>query len=512
MAPVTRLSARDRTLGTPQQWDNSLIYGTAKRAGIRKRLKPDKPDKQTTPVESTPDEQVTTLPTSVSPDMDMDMDMDSIDNPPPALPEPRSPDGQLDHELTRHVSNILQARATSEKQEDEDILEILSLLDEKISSMKQKEQPRAFSFGKALHTFVQSFFTQSTAKVQDQGPTVNQAPASRPQTYAAAIESKSDSKTPRKSYTTPPKLGRPLRLFLRLPTDHPARQASPYAVLQKLRNDLGPTATNTIKEIQHVPTGLAIGPRDSHSGQILLDKKEEIQQTIQGSNAESEQKWAIFVIPGATKQYMGYDGSVVAVSEQAAKEEFKLQTGTSPLKLHWSRKSHISNTDNTATIVLAVPETAASRIPHWIHFFGKNLRIVRKNINPRIQQCTRCWDFHSPRTCTRRPKCRLCGDKDHTEENHEAPTPHKNAQQCANCLGPAPADHKNCPVRPSIKQGILVRVPKTQIAAIRRIESGRQQVPPPKITKDSNWTNQTNMNPTSEDKDPEGGSSPIPPQ
>lgn len=122
-------------------------------------------------------------------------------------------------------------------------------------------------------------------------------PLNNPQTYAAAIESKSDSKTTRKSYTTPPKLGRPLRLFLRLPTDHPARQASPYAVLQKLRDDLGPTATNTIKEIQHVPTGLAIGPRDSHSGQILLDKKEEIQQTIQGSNAESEQKWAIFVIP-----------------------------------------------------------------------------------------------------------------------------------------------------------------------------------------------------------------------
>ena len=474
MAPVTRYSARDRAPGTPQQRDNSLIHGIAKPAGIRKRLKPDRPDKQkTAPVESSPEDLDSTTPASLPPDMDMDTE--SVDQLPSALPEPQNPDGQLDqqpdHELTGRISTILQARAMREKEEDDDILEILTLLDKKISSMKQKEQPRALSFGKALHTFVQSFFTQSTAKIQDQGPTVNPAPASPPETYAAAIESKSDNKTTRKSYTTPPKLERPLRLFLRLPTDHPARHASPHAALQKLRSSLDPSVTGTIKEIQHIPTGLAIGPKDAHSGEILLNKKMEIQQLIQGSNAELEQKWAIFVIPGAIKQYIGYDGSIVTVSEQAAKEEFKLQTGIQPLKLHWSRKrhEHDHNTNNTATIIMAVPETSAYRIPPWIHFFGKNLRIIRKIINPKVQQCARCWDYHNPRSCTRRPKCRLCGAKDHTEVNHK-----ESAHQCTNCLGPAPADHKHCPVQPNIKHGIVVRVPKSQIAAIRRIESGQR--------------------------------------
>src|SRR5699024_8381367 len=163
----------------------------------------------------------------------------------------------------------------------------------------------------------------------------------------------------------------------------------------------------------------------------------------------------------------GYDGSVVTISEQAAKEEFKLQTGTMPLKLHWSRKSqeHSLNTDNTATMVLAVPETSAPRIPPWVHFFGKNLRIRRKIITPKVQPPARSWDYQHPPTCTRRPKCRLCGAKDHTEEGHKEST-----QQCANCLRPAPADHSHGPVRPIIKQGILVRVPKTQVTAIRRIE------------------------------------------
>src|SRR5699024_7662012 len=69
-----------------------------------------------------------------------------------------------------------------------------------------------------------------------------------------------------------------------------------------LHGSLDPAVTDTIKEIQNVPTGLAIGPKDTQSGQILLGKKEDIQQVIQGSNAELEQKWAIFVIPSAIKQ------------------------------------------------------------------------------------------------------------------------------------------------------------------------------------------------------------------
>jgi len=158
--------------------------------------------------------------------------------------------------------------------------------------------------------------------------------------------------------------------------------------------------TDTIKEIQHVPTGLAIGPKSTQAGQILHSKKEEIQQVIQGSNAELKQKWAIFIIPGTSKQYISYDGSMNTISEQAAKEEFKLQTGVTPLKLHWSRKNHIHNTENITKTIIATPESAIPNVPHWIHFFGRNLRIRWKNINPKVQQCAHCWDYHNPRSCT----------------------------------------------------------------------------------------------------------------
>lgn len=188
MAPVTRLSARGHAPGASQQRDNSLIHGIAKSARIRKRPKPEKPDKQSiapgpehlhtlqlanqiepSPAEIISDNLDATSPASPPPDMDMEL----TDRPPSALSEPQSPDGQLDHELTRHVSTVLQARAVKEKQEDEEILEILTLLDKKVSSMKQEKLPRATSFGKFPHSFVRNYFTQPSANAQDQGPTAN---------------------------------------------------------------------------------------------------------------------------------------------------------------------------------------------------------------------------------------------------------------------------------------------------------------------------------------------------
>lgn len=218
MAPVTRLSTREHAPGVSQQRDDSLIRSTAKSAKIHKRLKPEKADKQCTvpgpehlhtqhlaneiepfPVESISDDLDTALPASSPSDMDMEM----IDRPPSALSEPQNPDGQLDHELTGHVSTILQARATREKEEDEEIMEILTLLDKKISSIKQKEQPRALSFGKALHKLVQKFSTQPSAKTQDQGPTAISPQTEAPQTYAAAVTaSKLEIKTMKKPQNT----------------------------------------------------------------------------------------------------------------------------------------------------------------------------------------------------------------------------------------------------------------------------------------------------------------------
>lgn len=263
------------------------------------------------------------------------------------------------------------------------------------------------------------------------------------------------------------KLEKPHRLFLRIPEDHPARQASPHAVTEILRANLAPAYTSAIKEIQHVPSGLAIWPRDNLGGQLLLEGKELLEKAIQGSQAELEQRWAIYILPGVPTEYTGYDGSPVTISEHMALAEFKIQTNIQPLKLHRSKRD-----PQSSTLIMATLEDETDKVPSWVHLFGKNIRIKQKTFHPKIIQCPICWDFHNPRTCTRSPRCRTCGDTGHSEESHPvAETGEKGTPRCTNCCGPFPADHLNCPTRPKTTQGIIVRPTKAQTSAIRQAGS-----------------------------------------
>lgn len=91
--------------------------------------------------------------------------------------------------------------------------------------MRQEKLPRAFPFGNALQTFVRNYFTQPDVNTCDQAPQPI-LPQLDPPTYAfATTVSKQESKTMKKPQSMLSMPERPLRLFLRLLVDHPARQA-----------------------------------------------------------------------------------------------------------------------------------------------------------------------------------------------------------------------------------------------------------------------------------------------
>ncbi|ODM22584.1 hypothetical protein SI65_00173 [Aspergillus cristatus] len=201
MPPVTRHSARGHASGGPRYGDSPREQGLAALVKAREHRKLKKPDNQMEGGTGEPNRKL----------KKPDNQMEGGTGEPNASPPPPTP------------LIALQARAKKEKEEDKEILEFLNLLDRKLSSMKQKNLPRASSFGKALQTFAHNYFTQPGANANNQGHTANPAPASPPKTYAAATTaSKPDSKTMRKPHTISSKPERPLRLFLRLPTDHPA--------------------------------------------------------------------------------------------------------------------------------------------------------------------------------------------------------------------------------------------------------------------------------------------------
>jgi hypothetical protein len=255
MPPVTRHSNRGHVSGGPRFGDSPREQGIAALVKARRHRKPEKPDKQT---EEDPGEPNASSAAPAPPNMDMEVETGA----PLTTPQPQSPNEQLGLELTKHANIALQTRAAKEKEEDKEILDILTLLDKKVSSMKQRSLARASSFGNALQIFVHNYFTQPGTNTRDQGPTTNPGPASPPTTYAAiSSTSRSESKSTKKTYTAPTKPERPLRLFLRLPADHPARHASPHAHYKSFAAVWIQRSLTPLRKYNTFPQGSPLGPK-----------------------------------------------------------------------------------------------------------------------------------------------------------------------------------------------------------------------------------------------------------
>lgn len=385
---------------------------------------------------------------------------------PPTSPAGETSQGQLCLELQSHIAAAVASRTTQIKATGEEVLELVSMISQKITRWEERGLQGAASLGRDIRTLVLNFSKSLSAEAPNQlQEGGQQSSTTQPTSYAEAMKSAPTTIT---SSTRPraqpkPNAERPPRLFLRLPRDHPARTASPHATMVILREHLDESCASAVSEIQQVPSGLAIRPRDGLGFQLLKERRELLERLLQGAKADIEQKWAIFVLPNAPQEYTGFDGSQVPITEQMALDEFKLQTGLSPLKFYRSSKNPLSG-----TLIMAVPETQAQIVPKWINLFGKNVQVKHKPPRARIEQCTRCWDYHNPRTCIRKPRCRICSQKDHTEEHHPSTPEEALDPSCANCCGPFPADHPNCPTRPTVQQGVIQRLSRSQFIAVRK--------------------------------------------
>lgn len=386
---------------------------------------------------------------------------------PPTSPSHEGPQSQLGLELQSHVAAAVASRTAEIKTTGDEVLELVSMISQKVSSWEEKSLRGVASLGKDIRALVLNFSKSLATGDPSKEEENQQSPPSEHTSYAVAARTtpngpKTHPKIPRTPYKSP-KLEKPPRIFLRLPKDHPARRASPHATMDILRKNLDRTCSTAVNEIQQVPSGLAIQPKDGLGLHLLSERKKALECLIQGARAEVEQKWAIFALPNAPQGYTSYDGAQMPISEQMALEEFKLQTGLSPLKFYRSNKN-----PQSSTLITAVPEDQAQAVPKWIHLFGKNVQTKLKPFRTRVEQCTRCWDYHNPRTCTRTPRCRICSKRDHTDEIHSSSDEEASDPCCTNCCGPFPADHPNCPTRPFIQQGVSQRLSRSQYIAVRK--------------------------------------------
>ena len=78
-----------------------------------------------------------------------------------------------------------------------------------------------------------------------------------------------------------------------------------------------------------------------------------------------------------------------------------------------------------------------------------------------------CQGYCNAARCTRVARCAHCGDRtDRHQGQHGDSCPHK--AMCANCHGPHPASHSNCPAAPRRVHGHISKPTKTELKAIRR--------------------------------------------
>ena len=257
------------------------------------------------------------------------------------------------------------------------------------------------------------------------------------------------------------------RLFARLAEDNPMKAADPFAILNKLRSRLGHEA-NLIHTVQRTRTGFAIIPnRTINSAKSrLLQLRELIKNALGATNFEENTPWTTVILPTVPKSYS--DGtSPQPITLELLRSEITRVSGSTPTYVNWTRSS-IDNPTTGAVIVSFTQEQTPSD-PFRLFCTGPLSRILPAR-KPKPTQCQTCYKWHSNPNlrCWSESRCRICGQSTHGD------TP-CSAIKCRNCRGPHPADDKQCPARPYLKNGQYICYTKAQLQAIRQETAATQK-------------------------------------
>lgn len=262
-------------------------------------------------------------------------------------------------------------------------------------------------------------------------PTVARKSAKLPQPSLSAIPlPKKPVRNKKESESNNPKEDK--RLFLRLRPDHAWRKLSPVAIKKMITEKSGVAAT-AIKALYSVRSGYAIEcVSDALRDTILTAGK-----SLGDANAiiEAASNWTSVLLPSIPLSIRTLDSNVIVTSEMVANECLAV-FGMLPIQLRPMKSS-----------------TGQFYITWLIHFqkrpLGMHFRLFDesgsamafKRCRP-IEQCPKCWGFHSTRFCGKDPHCGKCKGF-HKTEKCEAKTP-----KCPNCNGPHISTDVKCMARP----------------------------------------------------------------
>ena len=255
-----------------------------------------------------------------------------------------------------------------------------------------------------------------------------------------------------------------LRIFITVPPRVRLQKFSPFAVRQAICHQIEALQLQDIPRASTINTGWAVTPANKAIRDRLLtqENKETMMRAVNGTEVRTPERWINYAIQGVDSSYRSVLGADIPTTAQLVAEEAFSQTGVMPVDCRTSRHGPTQNGQMTWIVSYREPVRA-------FRLFGTSdySKEIRKN--PPIQRHEDgCQGYCNPSRCTRAARCGNCGDR---KEGHDGPigAACPNGTKCANCHGPHPAGHIECPAIPRRVSGRLIKPTKKELIAMRKL-------------------------------------------
>ena len=262
----------------------------------------------------------------------------------------------------------------------------------------------------------------------------------------------------------PPKPKEDLRIFIVI--SNPAiriQRPSPFAVRQAVCKSIEGITLKDVPTASPINTGWAITPANKTIRDQLItqENQERLLRALDGDAVRTPERWINYAVQGVPSSFRTLDGTEIPTTTQLIEEEVCSQTGKQPVSCRASR--HGANQHGLTTWIVSYKEPVRS-----FRLFGTSELSKVINKHPTIQRHDPgCQSYCNSARCTRVACCVHCGDRtDKHQGQYGDNCPHK--ARCANCHGPHPASHSNCPAAPRRVNGHPIKPTKNELKAIRR--------------------------------------------
>ena len=241
------------------------------------------------------------------------------------------------------------------------------------------------------------------------------------------------------------------------------QRPSSFAVRQAICKSIQGTNLKDIPTATPINTGWAITPANKTIRDLLLteENQERIVNAVEGDAVRIPERWINYAVQGVPSSYRTLQGADLPTTTQLVEEEVCSQTGKQPISCRASRYG--ANQNGLTTWIISYKEPVRSFRQFVASEFSKEIRK-----HPTIQRHNPgCQGYCNTARCTRLIRCVKCGDRtDRHQGQYGDNCSHK--AMCANCHGPHPASHPNCPAAPRRVNGHMTKPTKKELNAIRR--------------------------------------------